>query len=261
MQDNQALRSLFTLPPVQTSSSTALAVPEMPSPKVVTGDREVDAVLWLQECIRTGHEALIAKALEAAKKITTPMEELSLRYGQYLARQKGAFAAALGSMSFGELERQASSAIDKKNKKHEALSRFGSIEALFADTPAEATCKQALHRAKRGPGKLPWNQYDHEHAAKCFLKSPALAPATLSDCLYALGYWRALYWQRDPFDCGDSGPAAQEHDNFCFARLAVLAPRGKEEALTVLEYLEEHEGADREEGPAILRNLIAGGWA
>lgn len=103
MQDNQAFRALFTLPPIQPSNSTALAVPEMPMPKVVTGDREVDAVLWLQECVRTGHPALIDKALEAAKKITTPMEDLSLRYSQHLMRQnRSSMMAALCSMGFGE---------------------------------------------------------------------------------------------------------------------------------------------------------------
>ncbi len=79
MQDNQAFRALFTLPPIQPSASTSLTVPEMPAPKVVTGDREVDAVLWLQECVRTGHQALIDKALEAAKKITTPSVQTSSR--------------------------------------------------------------------------------------------------------------------------------------------------------------------------------------
>lgn len=127
MQDNQAFRSLFSLPPFQTSASTALAVP-----KVVTGDREVDAVLWLQECVSTGHQILIDKALEAAKKITTPMKDLSLRYSQHLMRQhSSSMMAALGSMGFGDLERQAKGAIERKQKQHLALSRFGTAEALF----------------------------------------------------------------------------------------------------------------------------------
>ena len=127
MQDNQAFRALFTLPPIQPSSSTALSVPEMPEPKVVTGDKEIDAVLWLQECVRTGHPALIETAMEAAKRITTPMKTIGDRYAQYLMRQtKGnGFFAALGSMGFGELESQAKGAIKRQEERHAALSRFG----------------------------------------------------------------------------------------------------------------------------------------
>lgn len=133
MMNNKELRSLFVLPPVQTSTSTALATVETPAPKNETGDREIDAVLWLQDCVRTGEEALICHALEAAKKIKTPMKELGLRYGQFLMRQHGSsFMAALGSMGFGELEEAAKHAIKKRQEKHAAVSRFGSVENVLS---------------------------------------------------------------------------------------------------------------------------------
>ena len=44
-RDNQALRKLFALPALQTSTSTALAVPELPRQQAHTGDKEIDAVL------------------------------------------------------------------------------------------------------------------------------------------------------------------------------------------------------------------------
>lgn len=262
MQDNQAFRALFSLPPIQASTSTALTVPEMPAPKVVTGDREVDTVLWLQECVSTGHQILIDKALEAAKKITTPMKDLGLRYGQHLMRQHGSsMMAAFGSMGFGELESQAQGAIKKKQRQHVALSRFGTVEALFSDTPAEAACKKALRGVKRIKGE-PFNDYDMAQAAERFAKKPDLQPLTLADCLHGQAYWHELYKLRCPFDGHGDAPAyAQAHDDHCFSLMAKLAPRSKDEALAVFDYMEDREATDRTEGPAIVRNLIAGGWA
>lgn len=262
MQDNQAFRALFSLPPIQASGSTALTVPEMPAPKVITGDREIDAVLWLQECVATGHQLLIDKALEAAKKITTPMKALGTRYGQYLARQHGdSFIAALGSMGFGQLEEQAKGAIEKKQKQHVALSRFGTVEALFNDTPAEAACKKALRGVKRFKDRA-YNDYDMEQVAERFAKKADLQPHTLSDCLYGLAYWDELYKLRSPFsECGDPPSHGQAHDDHCFSLMAAIAPRSKDEALAVHDYMEEHDVVGRTEVPSILRNLISGGWA
>ena len=69
MMNNKELRSLFVLPPVQTSTSTALATVETPAPKNETGDREIDAVLWLQDCVRTGEEALSPMPIDRAKAV------------------------------------------------------------------------------------------------------------------------------------------------------------------------------------------------
>jgi hypothetical protein len=261
MQDNQAFRALFSLPSIQFSASTALTVPEMPAPKVVTGDREIDAVLWLQECVRTGHQVLIDKALEAAKKIATPMKDLGLRYGQYLMRQHGSsMMAAMGTMGFGALESQAQGTIERQRKQHAALSHFGTVEALFSDTPAEAACKRALRGVKRIKDGI-FNDYDLEQVAERFAKKADLQPHTLSDCLYGLDYWNQLYWLRAPFGNGDSPAYAQAHDDLCFAMLAKIAPRSKDESLAVLVHMEERDAEDREESPGILRNLISGGWA
>jgi len=261
-QDNQAFRALLTLPSVKESNSTDLTVPETPAPKNITGDREVDAVLWLQECVRTGHQALIDNALQAARKIATPMKELGQRYANYLRGQHGSSViAALGSLGFGDLESQAEGAIERKQKQHVALSRFGTVDALFSDTAAEAACKKALRGIKRAKNGI-FNDYDPSQVEQRFSRSADLRPDTLADCLHGLDYWRELYRLRAPFDGYGDGPVyAQAHDDHCFAMLAKLAPRSKDEALAVLEHMEEHDATDRKEGPAILRNLISGGWA
>lgn len=265
MQDNQALRALFSLPPIQASTSTALTLPETPAPKVVTGDRELDAVLWLRECIKTGHAALIAQALEAFKKIKTPAKVLEDRYCDHLRLSSGGnpFAVIFGGMGFADLEELASSSSGKLAKRHDAVARFGSIDNLFNETPAEAACKKALNGLKRPKTKYGWHEYDADKADARFAKYAELLPHTLADCIHAMEFSNTLYRLRQACadNAGDHWPAFQEHDDFCFRSLARIAPQSKEEALAVLEYLEREEAEDRVEVPAILRNLISGGWA
>lgn len=262
MQDNQAFRALFTLPPVQTSASTALSIPETPAPKNETGDRELDAVLWLRDCIKTAHPVLIDKALVAFKQIKTPAKDLEDRYSKYVARvSNGHFAAVLMTFGFANLESLAKSTMERQARKDEALSRFGTVDGLFALTPAEATCRAALKGLRKNKDAL-WG-YEHAKADARFMKHPELVPSTLADCLHASEYERSLYWLRQASVdmAGDHWPEFQEHADFCFRQLARIAPRTKTEALSVFEYMEEHDATDRTEGPDIIRNLIGGGWA
>ncbi|MEG0976700.1 MAG: hypothetical protein RSF42_18545, partial [Comamonas sp.] len=46
----------------------------------------------------------------------------------------------------------------------------------------------------------------------------------------------------------------------CFAMLAKIPPRSKEEALQVYQHLEDKDGMDRNESSDILRNLVTSGW-
>ncbi len=49
--DNPRHRATFTLPPRQSSRETLPTVPELPPQQVVTGDKEIDALLWLAQVI------------------------------------------------------------------------------------------------------------------------------------------------------------------------------------------------------------------
>ena len=72
-RDNMAARAFFTLPPLALVSTTAVTAPAvLPEQRAVTGDADVDAVLWLREVVATGDGDLIAKALQAAQRIQTP---------------------------------------------------------------------------------------------------------------------------------------------------------------------------------------------
>ena len=89
-RDNARLREFFRLPKPVASTCTALQPPVAPpEPVAVTGDRDLDAMLWLRQVVQTGDAALIAKAQQAAERIKTPAQELEKRYGDFLMRQSG----------------------------------------------------------------------------------------------------------------------------------------------------------------------------
>jgi len=259
MNNNEALRALFTLPPIPASASTAVTAVEAPRPEVITGDQEVDAVLWLQRIVATGDKALIDKAMEAVKRITTPMKTLADRYSAHLiAAGHHTMQVAFASIGFGDLEDQAKRAVEKAARRHEALARFGTIEALAADTPVEAICIQLCKRVRKYRNGF----IDEAAAQKRLLTRPELVPATISDCLLALRYWDDIYRLRNATIDG-YGDACQEctaHEWLCFGMLAKLPPKSGAEAIAVYDYLEASDRMDMSETPAILRNLIASSW-
>lgn len=255
-RDNQTLRELCTLPPIQQNASTELTVPELPPQDVVTGDKEVDAVLWLRQVISTGQAALIEKAMLAAKRIKTPLAELENRYRDHLVAQSpGNWVAAMSSFGFADLENLATISIQKLTRQHEALSRFGSIDALFDKTPAEQFCIDTLAGLKR---KREFGELDAAHVDQRFQARPELMPQTLSDCLHELAYWHSLYWLRSAsvVHAGDHWPEVYGRTDFVFRSLSRIRARTKEEAVAVFRFLADSEHMDREETNDILMNLI-----
>lgn len=259
MHDNRAFRTIFTLPRLRASSTTALTVPKVPEPKVVTGDSEVDAMLWLHQLVNIGDAALNEHALRAAGKLKSSPEELRRRYQDILCSQShgSAIVVALQTMNFGNLEAQAKNATERLKKEHESLRRFGSVDALFDNTAAEAACVDALSGLDTNDGSI--LGYDEKKADARFARTTALAPATIADCLHGMKFWKTLYWLRAPFGYGDPAPEGAAHDDFLFRRLAVITPRSKAEALAALACV-ENQDFDRTEAPAILRNLVGSGW-
>ncbi|MCP3022273.1 hypothetical protein [Cupriavidus basilensis] len=256
--NNEGFRALFTLPPIKDSASTAVAAPEMPQIVTVTGDREVDAVLWLQSIVGTGSQALIDKAMEAVKLIKTPMKILEDRYAAHL-RSSGAHPLQIvfGTVGFGDLEEQAKRAIETSRNRHEALARFGNVESLAKDTPAEEACRKALRGLKRGVADF----YDDEQARERFSRNHDLVPATIDDCLYARVYWSKLYRLRNATaEFGDPLPQGYAHESYCLAMLARIMPRDFTEAESAFDHLYESDSSGAKEGKSILRNLIASGW-
>lgn len=253
-RDNEQHRAMFTLPPISASTETLPSVPELPPQEEVTGDKEVDAVLWLRSVIGTGQAALIDRAMEGARKIKTPLEVLEKRYRDYLvASNPGHPFAAMSSFGFADLDALATRAIEQHRLRLEGSARFG--DALLADTEAESFCIDAL-RGLEATGHL--GDFDKAQVAARFNAHPELLPHTLADCLYELDYWHQLYRLRNAVDiyASDGPPEATARDWFVFGLLAQIRPRDKAEALTVFRYLVASERDDMKESEAILCNLI-----
>jgi hypothetical protein len=253
-RDNEQHRALFTLPPISASTETLPSVLELPAQEVVTGDKEVDAVLWLRSIIGTGQSVLIERAMEGAKKIRTPLDVLEKRYTAHLmAANPGHPFAAMSSFGFADLDTLATRAIKQHRLRMEGAARFG--DALLADTEAETFCIDVLRGLEQSGPLL---DFDKAQVAGRFNARPELLPHTLADCLYELDYWDHLYRMRNAVN-GDAseGPAeATARDWFVFGLLAQIRPRDKAEALTVFRYLVASERDDMAESEAILCNLI-----
>lgn len=254
MVDNPIHRALFALPEIHLSEATALAVPELPPQDPVTGDKEVDAIIWLRSVIGTGQPALIAKAKDAAARIKTPLKELEKRYSAFLARTNGGHMfATFGAIGFADLDGWEVTSIKLAARRQEAHARFG--DTLFVNTAAEDFCEETL--AGVNDGRDEW-ELDKAEVDARFNEKPDKRPATLSDCLAELNYWSDLYWLRNAVDrdSSESGVPAQARKDYAFRCLGRILPRSTEEAHQVLQYLIDDNAMGWEESHGILRNLM-----
>lgn len=254
-RDNPKHRALFSLPPIRESNQTLPAEIRIPEQEIVTGDIEVDAVIWLRRVISTGDMALVEMAMEAARKIKTPLVDIEKRYTKHLVSvNPGNVFATFASFDFHDLQGWATKSVERLTLRNEAISRFG--DSLFEDTKAELFCIECL----RGLETDGFNGLRDDQVNQCFMDFSELLPNTLSDCLYELAYWNDLYRLRRSVDSDacESSPEASARDSFVFRRLAQIRPRSKDEAILVFHYL-ANDDVDRMswiETNDILRNLI-----
>ena len=258
-RDNAKLRAFFQLPEPVASNCTALQ-PQVapPKPTTTTGNQDLDAMLWLRQVVQTADAALIAKAMQAAERIKTPAQELEKRYGDYLMQQSGGntIVAAFGSVGFANLQGLAKGVLSKKQRRNEAIARFGSMDGVFATLAQEQFCMDALAPVPVASGA--WGGIDQAQANAAFAQHPDMAPNTLADCLHELDFWDALHCLRTGWDnTGDELPEVYARrcyiDSHC---LSTIRPKSRQEAKTVLRYMAEHEMFNRTETDAVLENLI-----
>ncbi|WP_054919669.1 hypothetical protein [Pseudomonas sp. NBRC 111138] len=256
LTDNVAHRALFTLPPVRVSAETTPVVQSLPPQRSITGDSEVDAVLWLREVIKTGQAGPIATALSAAKKIKTPLSDVEKRYTQILRQANpGNPFATFASIGFTELESLAERSVEEHRRRGETAARFDG-ETIWENTPAEAFCEKALKRCK---GFKSYIDNDKAEVEKRFRRYGHLMPHTLADCLHELGYWDHLYKLRNAVgDRGDGMHEAIAREWFVEGLLAVIPPVSQAEALSVLAYARTADGIDQDKLIAIAENLVGG---
>lgn len=254
-RDNAAARAFFALPPLALANTTAVTAPAaLPVQRTVTGDTDVDAMLWLREVVQTGDPELIATAREAAKRVKTPAKELEKRYGDYLLRASGGntMQAVFGSIDFANLEGLAKGVLDRQARCREAVARFGSEADVFADSVPELFCIDALAKLKR-VGQF--GEYPLQAACKAFEAHHDKRPHTLSDCLNELAFWDSLYRLRSAWqNSGDDLPQVNARRDYLRHCLSVLRCKGKDEAKAVLRYLVDQDMRDDDD--PILENLI-----
>jgi hypothetical protein len=252
-RDNAAHRALFSLPPIRTSDSTALAVPAMPAQKVVTGDVEIDAVLWLREVISTGNAELIAKAKEAAARIKTPLQQLEARYTEYLRlTNPGNPFATFSSFGFADIDRWIELSVKNATRRHEAQARFG--DRILHDTSAERFCIDALAGLEL---KGKFHDFDEDEVDDRFDGRNEERPGTLIDCVLELVFWSELYWLRNAVhQHSESCREAHARQDYVFRLMSRIRPRDIEEAAEVFRYLTSNDGMDRAHTGAVILNLI-----
>lgn len=220
----------------------------------MTGDREVDALLWLRDVIATGHPGHIERAMQAAERIKTPLKELEKRYSKFLdITNPGSFLAPFAAYGLANLQSQAETATLRAATKARALAIFGNERDLFERHPAEQFCVDVLRGIKAD--KLGF--LDEKQTAKRFDAKPEQRPQTLADCLHELAFWDGLYELRAAFAPTDHEPEASAREDYVFALLAKIRPRGSDEALAVLRCLADRDRMERAEAAGILENLIA----
>jgi hypothetical protein len=258
-RDNLEHRAFFTLPPFRPSAGTDMSTRTAPPQRAITGDKEVDAMLWLRECIETGDEALIGIALEASKRITTPHAELEQRFREWewkpyrLGLKPGIPPFRIHGLH--ELEKLAGESLALARDRAEAAGRFANVNA---DTDQEHWCCVVL----AGLEPDDFDLYDDDEVAERFKAHHEWLPHTLADCLHELDYWNDLWRLRRaspeaPGAYAYQGPEeASARRFFVEDMLAEIRPRNRDEAKAVLRHVNAHHYLDGAKGDAILENLI-----
>ena len=251
LSDNPKHRLMFTLPAIKHSVSTQLAAVVMPSQRTVTGDLEIDAVLWLREVIATGDPLAIERALQAVANIKTPLAEIEKRYANHLRKNGGgSMFAAFKSIGFADIEGHVKKSKTTALRKAEAAARFGNDPDLM--TEAERWAIRVLDDVDVG-----LMDSDRSGIADRFKQHPELMPHTLADCLHELSFWDDLYWLKQAADAGEPAQECYEREHFIFDLMADIRPRNREEATAVLQYIIDHERKDDRSADAILFNLVS----
>lgn len=251
LSDNPKHRLMFTLPAIKHSTSTQLAAFVMPVQRTVTGDKEIDAVLWLREVIATGDPLAIDRALAAVANIKTPLAEIEKRYTDHLIKHSnGNMFSTFASFNFADIEGHVKKSKTTALRKAEAAARFGNDPDLM--TEAERWAIRALDGVDVGL----MNKSQAEIADR-FKQHSELMPHTLADCLHELNFWNDLYCLKVAADAGEPAHETYEREHFVFDLMAEIRPRNRSEATAVLQYIIDNERKDDCSADAVLLNLVS----
>jgi len=182
---NPVHQFMFSIPKFSViENPVSLPSKKIPQKRVITGDQDVDTVLWLSEiCSTTNDFADLEKVLEVAKQITTPANELTERYRDFKLKSGAqGITVVLGLFGFGEIDNYVKSARYRINKTSEVMKLFGSCEAAMSPTAPE---RMLMNTTAATEDELFSVRVDE--TATFF--SSSVNPGTLTEVLNEIRYW------------------------------------------------------------------------
>ncbi|MCP9270367.1 helix-turn-helix domain-containing protein [Xenorhabdus sp. XENO-1] len=279
MTDNTAHKTLFTIP--EPCYSTALAtVKPLPVQRKITGNKQVDAYLWVLAVIKTNEPAHLEAAEEALKKLKITPKEAQQKYSDYLMKS-GAhpFQIAFGSMSMDNPQGYIDRAKAQIKKASQVRASFSSYEVALELTEPEKLMLVGELAGIYEPFYY-WNETEQaegcmhgdrinetdklrQATAKGFAEQLP-EPHTLSDVVREFLYWDWLYQMRnvaadelDPGGYGDERYYIYDREDYIEKKLATIQPVNRQEAIDVCKWvLEEERFHDRELTDKIILNLV-----
>ncbi len=221
-----------------------------------TGDKEVDAFIWLLKVIDSGEPELIERALQAVDCLKATPKELSERYSKAVFKKTGStMHAAFAGFGWGDVKGRAEMAINKRTKAVEAAGRYG--DAIHDETKQECFCIEAL----KGLETDGYFFLNPDEVDARFMQYPHLLPATISDCMNELKFWSDL--GKLQFAAGNDNDIteADERKQFIWRLMGKIRPRSKQEAAEAFKFIINGEnGRDGKEQlrevEAIITNLL-----
>ncbi|MDE9553337.1 helix-turn-helix domain-containing protein [Xenorhabdus bovienii] len=280
MTDNTAHKTLFTIPEPRYSTALATVKP-LPVQRTITGNKQVDAYLWVLEVIKTNEPAHLEAAEEGLKKLKITPKAAQQKYSDYLMKS-GAhpFQIAFGTMSMDNPQGYINSAKEQIKKASQVRAAFASYEATLELTEPEKLMLVGELADIYEPFYY-WNETEQaegcmhgdricetdklrQERAKGFAEQLP-EPHTLSDVVREFLYWDWLYQMRnvaakelDPGGYGDSDRYyIYDRQDYLEGKLATIQAVNRQEAIDVCKWvLEEERFHDRELADRIILNLV-----
>nr|WP_237388286.1 helix-turn-helix domain-containing protein [Xenorhabdus sp. Sc-CR9] len=279
MTDNTVHKTLFTIP--EPGYSTAIAtVKPLPVQRKITGNKQVDAYLWVLEVIKTNEPAHLDAAEVALKKLKITPKAAQQKYADYLMKSGAhAFQVAFGTLSMDNPQGYISRAKEQIKAAAKVRGIFASYEAALELTAPEKLMLMGELAEIYEPFHY-WSE--EEHAQGCMYgdrineidtlrKATAKGfaeqlpePHTLSDVVREFLYWDWLSQMRnvaakelDPGGYGDERYYIYDREEYLEEKLTTIQPISRQEAIDVCKWvLEEERFHDRELTDRIILNLV-----
>lgn len=275
VQGNKEHQRLFMIP-VPQNIDIPLTQKELPVQKVITGDQQTDAYLWIVEVIKTNDPFYLSIAEEALSKLTITPKQAQENYSAYLSRNGAhALQIAFGSIGLDNPHELIEAAKLANIKAMEVLRVFGSFEAALEYTPAERLMRaeEIIALYEHGclteeelaegvvRGQRVWEIDEQRREASQGFKDLLPDPETLSDVIHELEYWNWLYRARSIAlkelynDYPPDDYMISDREDYLAKKLEIIKPVDRKEAKQVLEWILENERFN-EDNDNILLNLI-----